>query len=113
VTRQDYIRAVLALYRGLPHTAARRPSKNDRRIASALFDRNVSWTCILTAFYLATGRRICRHPQHPALPPIRSLAYFLPVIDDVLLNPPDPGYLLYLKKRLDHLVQFPTDSEER
>ena len=113
MTRQHYIRAVLALYCGLPHTAARRPSQNDRRLAAELFERNISWTCIQTAFYLAIGRRAYRDPQYPPLQPIRSLAYFLPVIDELLLDPPDPDYLLYLKATLDHLVQFPTDLEER
>jgi hypothetical protein len=113
VTRQSYIRAVLSLYCGLPHTAARRPSQNDRRLAAELFERNISWTCVQAALYLAVGRRIHRDPHGPPLQPIRSLAYFLPVIDELLLNPPDPGYLLYLKDRVDQLVQIPTVLSER
>ncbi len=31
---------------------------------------------------------------------IRTLGYFLPVIAEVLANPPDPPYLLHLERRL-------------
>jgi hypothetical protein len=34
------------------------------------------------------------------LPPIRTLHYFLPVIEEVLHNAPDPGYVDYLTGKL-------------
>jgi hypothetical protein len=71
-------------------------------------------TNLHTAFHLAVARRtLLRQPQATPLQPIRSLAYFLPVIDEILSQPVDPDYLLYLRKRLDLEVQIPTDLEER
>ena len=95
-----FVRAVLDLYLGLPHSAARRPSRNDRRLAEQLFDRRVPLDLIHAALLLATLRRSARPLDAPSLPPIRSLHYFLPVIDELLASPPDPGYLPHLQKRL-------------
>lgn len=111
--RDAYLRCLLVLYCGLPHTAARRPFPADRRIAEKLFDRGISLETIETAFLLASARRMYRDPQDPPLTPIRSLAYFLPVIDEVLLQPPDPGYVSYLRFKVDINVQISTDLSER
>jgi hypothetical protein len=111
--RDDYLRHLLALYCGLPHTAAHRPLPPDRRIAQQLFDRGISIETIETAFLIASARRIYRDPQAPPLTPIRSLAYFLPVIDEVMSQPPDPGYVSYLRLKVDLNVQIPPDSPER
>jgi hypothetical protein len=111
--RDDYLRHLLALYCGLPHTAARRPFPPDRRTAEQLFDRGIALETIETAFLIASARRILRDPQAPPLPPIRSLAYFLPVIDEVLRQPPDPGYVSYLRLNVDLNVQNSPVSPER
>ncbi|MGH8488197.1 MAG: hypothetical protein ACREXS_04825 [Gammaproteobacteria bacterium] len=111
--RDNYLRHLLALYCGLPHTAARRPFPADRRIAEQLFDRGVSLEILEAAFLLAIARRTHRDPQAAPLAPIRSLAYFLPVIDEVLRQPPDPGYVSYLRFKVDQNVQFSPDSPER
>lgn len=114
MNRQQYVRAVLTLYGGLPHRAVRRPSPYDRRIAAELFERQIPLAHLQTAFYLVIARRtLLRQPQAIPLQPIRSLAYFLPVIDEILSQSVDPDYLLYLRKRLDLEVQIPTDLEER
>jgi len=111
--RAEYLKRLLDLYCGLPHTAARRPSLNDRRLAAQLFDRSISLDIIETAFLLALGRRSYRDPQDPPLQPIRSLAYFLPLIDEILLLPPNPDYLAYLHARVDLNVQIHTDLGDR
>ena len=111
--RSEYLRQLLALYCGLPHTAARRPFPPDRRLAEQLFDRGISLPIVETAFLLAIARRTHRQPQVPPLTPIRSLAYFLPVIDEVLAQPPDPDYVDYLRLKVDQSVQIPTDSPDR
>jgi len=110
--RDNYLRHLLALYCGLPHTAARRPFPADRRIAEQLFDRGISLEILEAAFLLAIARRIHRDPQ-ATLAPIRSLAYFLPVIDEVLRQPPDPGYVSYLRSKVDQNVQISTDLSDR
>jgi hypothetical protein len=102
MTQQDYIRAVLDLYRGLPQTAARRrPSPADRRLAAELFERHIPLSTLHAACYLALARRTSRPPQAPPLQPIRSLAYFLPVLEEVLHEPLPPGYVSYLQEKLD------------
>lgn len=105
---------LLDLYCGLPHTAARRPSPADRRLAAQLCDQAIPLELVEAAFLLAIARRNDRAPQAPPLPPIRSLAYFLPVIEELRTGPPDSGYLLYLRSRAaDQMVQFSTVSRER
>jgi len=112
--RDDYLRHLLALYCGLSETAARRPLPTDRRTAEQLFDRGISLDIIEAAFLLASARRSHRRdPQAPPLTPIRSLAYFLPVIDEVLLSSPDSGYLSYLRLKADQNVQISPDQNER
>lgn len=113
MNREDYLRAALALYGGLPHVAVRRPSSHDHRIASQLFDRQIPLYTLDAAFCLTIARRTIRPPQAAPLPPIRSLAYFLPIIEEVLSQPLDPSYLLYLRSKIDLKVQIPTDLHER
>jgi hypothetical protein len=36
----------------------------------------------------------------PPLAPIRSLAYFLPVVEELTENPVDAGYLDYLRHKM-------------
>ena len=100
--RANYLKRLLDRYCGLPHTAARRPSTNDRRLAGQLFDRGISLDDIEIAFLLAISRRTHREPGAPPLTPIRSLAYFLPLLqDEVLLTHFDPGYIAYLRYKAE------------
>ena len=112
-SRSD-VQRLLDLYCGLPHTAARRPSINDRRLANQLCNQRIAFDLIEAALLLAIARRNRRDPQAPPLPPIRSLAYFLPVIEELRLNPPHPDYLRYLRScNGDQMVPISTDSRER
>lgn len=114
MSRRPDVEHLLDLYCGLPHTAARRPSSADRRLAGQLCDQGTPPELIEAAFLLAIARRKSRNPQAPPLPLIRSLAYFLPVIEELRLQPPDPEYLRYLRARVaDQMIQFSTDSRER
>jgi len=114
MSRSQDVQRLLDLYCGLPHTAARRPSAADRRLAVQLCDQPIAFDLIETALLLAIARRNARNPQAPPLPPIRSLAYFLPVIEELRLYPPHPDYLRYLRSRaVDLMGQISTDSRER
>jgi hypothetical protein len=53
---------------------------------------------VRAALLLAAARRTLR--SGPPLPPVRTLHYFLPVIDEVLQQPLEPGYVDYLAARL-------------
>jgi hypothetical protein len=112
MSRDAYAHALLTLYVGLPQTALRRASAADRRLAAQLFDQGVPMTTVQTAILIALDRRAARPPGLPPLPPIRSLAYFLPVIEELRLEPPDPEYLGFLlaRRQRDHI---PTDADER
>lgn len=113
MSREAYVRALLALYCGLPQTAARRPSPADRRLAAELFDQGVSLATVETAFLLAVARRSVRPAGLPPLPPIRSLAYFRPILEELRHYPHDPGYLSYLRSRAREDDQISTVSGER
>ena len=111
---QDDVQRLLDLYCGLPHTAARRPSAADRRLATKLCNQAVAFDLIEAAFLLAITRRNRRDQQAPPLPPIRSLAYFLPLIEELRREPPDPEYLRYLRSCAgDQMSKISTDSRER
>ncbi len=99
-SEQQYVAELLRCYTLLPHTQ-NRPSKNDRRIAAQLFKRQVSTDAIKTAFLLAISRRSFRPPDAPPLEPIRSLAYFLPIVNEVRKTDIDPVYIDLLKQRLE------------
>jgi hypothetical protein len=102
-TEQEYVRAVLRAYVALPETPQRWHS-TDRQIAVGLFRRKISVQIVETAFVLGSARRLSRDPQN-IVPPIRCLAYFLPVIDEVLAQPPSSDYIAYLRWRLPDLVR--------
>lgn len=105
--RQLFVRTVLDLYLGLPHSAARRPSLHDRRLAEQLFTRGVPLDLIHAALHLATLRRFNRPLDAPALQPVRSLHYYGPIIDELLALPPDPDYVRYIHARFQTLVDRP------
>lgn len=94
-----YVETVLDLYLALPETPTR-VSRFDRSLALQLFQRAVPRSTIETAFLLASARRLCRPADAPSLGPIRSLHYFVPVIEEIIHQPLPAGYLLYLRHKL-------------
>lgn len=96
----DFVSRVLALYLGLPDVAARRPSRVDRNLAAALFHRGISLDQIEAAMLLAHLRRAGRSTP---LPPIRSLHYFIPLLDEVTSDPFSPEWLAYLRRKRANL----------
>src|SRR5450755_444094 len=104
--QQEYIRQVLAAYRKTPGTmgTVRRP---DRVLAAQLYQRGVSVSVIENAFVLAATRRLVRPENAPPLGTIRSLAYFLPVIEEVLGLRVSPDYFQYLRLKLERVASKP------
>lgn len=98
-TGRRYVADLLAYYSLLPHTPDR-PNRHDRRIAAQLCDQQVPLDAVKTAFILAISRRTFRSADAFPLEPIRSLAYFLPVISEVQISDIDPVYIDLLKRRL-------------
>jgi len=96
--RGRYVAIVLERYRRLPGTLGH-VLKDDRKTALHLHDRGVSLDLVQRAFLLAVARRSFRANAEP-IEPIRCLRYLLPVIDELVAAPPDPGYFDYLAHKL-------------
>jgi hypothetical protein len=98
-----YVQRVLHLYRTLPQTCGR-VGPADRRLAQDLERRAVPLQLVEAALCLAALRRLQRPPQAPSLPPIRSLHYILPILDELQDSPLEQAYLAYLRDRLQSLA---------
>lgn len=94
-----FVSNLLECYVQLPHTP-NRASSYDRRLAEQLRKQQTPLDVVKAAFILATSRRTFRPSDAPPLEPIRSLAYFLPVVQELLRTPPDPLYVRLLVLRL-------------
>lgn len=103
INRDEYIAAVLKLYVELPETPSR-AGTGDRDRAADLQQLGVSLTVVESALLLASLRRLGRPLESPPLAPIRSLAYFLGVIDELLDNPLPDGYLDHLRRKVTKLA---------
>jgi hypothetical protein len=102
-----FVKTVLDLYLSLPETPSR-TSRSDRSLALELFNRSMSISTIEAAFLLASARRLCRPADAPPLGPIRSLHYFLPVIEELIHNPLPIDYIRYLRHKLaTHKLPIP------
>jgi hypothetical protein len=101
--QEQYIRQVLEAYRKTPGTTGtiRRP---DRMLAAQLFQRGVPVSVIENAFVLAATRRLMRPADAPPLGTIRSLAYFLPVIEEVPELRVSQDYFHYLRHKLQRIA---------
>jgi hypothetical protein len=97
VTEHAYVCAVRDFYTRLPHTAGRF-SRSDRQLAAALFQRDIPFDTVRSAMLLAIAHRLYR--QGAPLPTIRSLHYFLPVIEEILRQPLPRGYVQYLEYKI-------------
>ncbi len=97
--QQEYIRQVLEAYRKTPGTMGT-VRRADRTLAAELYQRGVSVVVIENALVLAAARRLVRPAGAPPLGAIRSLAYFLPVIEEVRELRVSPDYFRYLRNRI-------------
>lgn len=95
----EYIRRVLEAYRQTPGTTGT-IHRLDRTTAAQLYQRGVPVTAVENALVLAATRRLIRPAEAAPLSTIRSLAYFLPVIEEVLSLTVHPAYFDYLRHRL-------------
>ena len=97
------MRKLLDAYRATPGTTGtvRRP---DRLLAVQLYQRGVPLMAVENALVLAAARRLVRPTDAPPLGTIRSLAYFSPVIEEVLHLPVGPDYFQHLRHKIAHLA---------
>ena len=113
ISREEYVRKVLDAYRLTPGTTGtvRRP---DRLLAAQLYQRGVPLGVVENALLLAAARRLLRPATAPSLAPVRSLAYFLPVLEEVLDLNVSPDYFQHVRRRIQHLrpdSQLPPSSQ--
>jgi hypothetical protein len=97
--QRDYVSRLLDAYRMTPSTCGviRRP---DRLLAAQLHQRGVPLQAVENAFVLAAARRLIRPAGAAPLGTIRSLAYFSPVIEEVLQLQVGQEYFQYLRHKL-------------
>ena len=99
IGREEYIQQVLRAYCQTPGTAGviRRA---DRLLAAQWYARGVPLRAVENALVLAASRRLFRHPEAVPLSTIRSLAYFVPVIEEVLEVKVSQDYFRHLRNKI-------------
>ena len=103
---EEYFRQVLEAYRKTPGTMGT-VRRADRMLAAQLYQRGVAVAVIENAFVLAAARRLMRPVDAPPLGTIRSLAYFLPVIEEVLDMRISPEYFQHVRRKLERIAPTP------
>jgi len=93
--QREYVRRLLDAYRTAPGTAG--------FLAAQLYERGVPLDAVENALTLAVARRVARPADAPPLGMIRSLAYFSPIIEEVLETQPSLEYFQHLRSRLAKL----------
>ena len=101
--QQDYVRAVLESYVSLPN-APLRARRDDRFLALELYRQGVPLPVLECALLLGCARRELQEHDEP-LQPIRSLRYFVPVLEEVRHQSVEPGYVRYLREKLSGLLR--------
>jgi hypothetical protein len=100
-SRGEYVQKVLEAYRQTPGTTGR-VRQHDRLLAARLHQRGVPLQTVENALVLAAARRLFRPADAPPLATVRSFAYFLPVIEEVLELKISPDYFRYVRNKLHH-----------
>lgn len=85
VSQEEYVDTVLVAYISLPDTP-NRARRDDRYLAIKLYRQAIELLQVKAAMLLATARRYFREPNADPLEPIRSLRYFIPVIEEIQRN---------------------------
>ena len=102
----SYVASVVTLYLEMPDTPMR-VSASDQWLARLFYQDGVPLETIETALLLGSLRRLIRPADSPRLAPIRSLAYFRPVIEELQENPAPENYRDYLRLKLRMAAQKP------
>ena len=99
----DYVRTVLDMFVALPG-APRRPRRDDRFLAETLYRARVPLLVLEYALLLGCARRELQDHDEP-LQPIRSLRYFVPILEEVRYQPVDINYVRYLRGKLSEQLR--------
>jgi hypothetical protein len=104
--RQLYVDQVLLFYRQTPGTTGK-VNSGDRMLAAQLQQRGVPLSVVENALVLAAARRTFRPPEAPPLATVRSLAYFVPVIEELLHTQVSQEYFQHLRRKLQSFYSRP------
>src|SRR5215475_10678903 len=99
IKREEYMSRVLSLYLGLAETPSRW-GRVGRRLGEEIYEKQIEIEEIEAAMILASARRLLRSADAPKLGPIRSLHYFLLVIEEVRSVPVSADHIEYLRGKL-------------
>jgi|SRR5215469_5445347 len=100
LSREQYVQKVLDAYQRTPGTTGQvRPP--DRQLALQLQQRGIPLRTVENALVLAAARRIFRPPEALPLNTVRSLAYFVPVIEELLTTQVSENYFEYVRRKLE------------
>jgi hypothetical protein len=97
--QREYLSRLPDAYRATPGTCGV-VRRADRVLAAQLHERGVPVEAVEDAFVLAAARRLIRPARAAPLGTIRSLAYFVPVIEEVRQMQVGPEYFQYLRYKL-------------
>ncbi len=103
LTENDYVQTVLDIYVSIPN-APERPRRDDRFMAARLYRQGVPLYKFECALLLGCARRELQEHEEP-LQPIRSLRYFVPVLEEVRSQRVDPRYVRYLREKLSDVLR--------
>ena len=107
-----YVASVVTLYLEMPDTPMR-VSASDQWLARHLHQDGVPLETVETALLLGSLRRLIRPADAPRLAPIRSLAYYRPVIEELQENPAPENYREYLRLKLRQVVKtLPANAQK-
>ena len=110
MTRGEYLEQVIETYLASPDTPTH-TRRRDWAIAGNLYQRQIDLATVRHAIALATLRRHRRDPELETLEPVRSLAYFRPLIEHLHENPQDPGYVEYIRWSYENRLDWPFDED--
>lgn len=105
-----YELAVMMLYLDLPETS-RKFALSHRQQAQRWFAGGVPLWVAETALVLGSLRRLTRSAPAPPLTTIRSLAYFQPVVEELLAAPVPDGYRTYLQRRIQPYLRSQAEAQ--
>ena len=107
---RGYVAKIIACYLELPETPVS-ATLQDHRLARRWHDLGVPLELAESALLLASLRRLIRPADLPALSPVRSLAYFQPVVDELQVQPMPANYLDYLRLKLNRIATNPKPAQ--
>jgi len=109
-TQKYYDDAVLDTYVSLPDTP-NRTRRDDRYLAITWYRQGIMLFQAKAAMLMATARRTSREPDAGSLEPVRSLRYFVPVVEEIQHSGVDESYLRSLQQKLSPVLRRRAPSE--